>query len=105
MARTVWKYTLIPDETIDIEGGAPRVVHVGVDPLALDRAAKAREYGVIAPVIEANVPTVWVELDPDGRGEMLSLTFIGTGHPVPEDMTHVGSCITPAGLVWHCYAR
>ena len=30
--RTVYKYTLFPDEDRIIAGGSPRVVHVGVDP-------------------------------------------------------------------------
>ena len=94
--RVVWKYTLEPDRVTTIEGGDPRVVHVDVDPASYLNVALA----------QSNLPTVWVELEPGGVGVIL-LTFVGTGHPVPEDfdMTHVGSCVTPAGLVWHVYGR
>jgi hypothetical protein len=54
--------------------------------------------------MEANTPSVWVELEPDVGGR-ISVTFIGTGHPVPENAEHVGSCVTPAGLMWHVYSR
>jgi len=93
--RTVWKYTLTPDVAMRIDGGDPNVVHVGVDPQWLDSPVSADM---------TNVPTVWVELDPDG-GDHITLTFIGTGHPVPGGThdRHVGSCATPGGLVWHVY--
>ena len=94
--RTVWKYTLTPEVALRIEGGDPRVVHVGVDPFWLTKGLPER--------LECNVPSVWVELDPDG-GDHITLTFIGTGHPAPGGRydRHVGSCATPAGLVWHVY--
>jgi len=92
--RTVWKYTLTPDVAMRIDGGDPNVVHVGVDPQWLDSPVSADM---------TNVPTVWVELDPDG-GDHITLVFVGTGHSIPwSDARHVGSCITPGALVWHVY--
>ena len=84
MSRTIWKFTLEPGVTA-IRGYTPIVRHVGVDPAALD-----------------NLPTVWVELDPVGD-DIVEVTFIGTGHPVPDNIGFVGSVVTPAGLVWHVY--
>jgi hypothetical protein len=81
--RTVWKYTLSPDVPLPIHG---KPIHVGVDPTG-----------------DPSLPTVWVELDPDGADLPTVLTFIGTGHPVPAGY-HVGSVVTPVGLVWHVYA-
>ena len=89
-ARTVYKYTLFPDEDRMIAGGSPRVVHVGVDPTG-----------------DPTLPTVWVELDLSGD-DTLALCFIGTGHDVPPDpWRHVGSTITTGTIsfVWHVYAR
>jgi hypothetical protein len=89
--RTVWKYPLSPDYATRIDGGDPRVVHVGVDPAA-------------ATDHDRNCPTAWVELEPDGIGDHLMLVFVGTGHSIPwQDYQHVGSCVTPGGLVWHVY--
>jgi hypothetical protein len=85
--RVVWKFP-IPFDWLTVTGGDPRVVLVAVDPASP----------------EYNMPTVWVELEPGGVGS-LALTFIGTGHDVPEGASHVGSCITPVGLVWHVYKR
>jgi hypothetical protein len=94
--RTVWKYTLTPDVATRIDGGDPRVVHVAVDPIWLNSPLRLRP--------EANVPTAWVELEPEG-GDHITLTFIGTGQAVPLGVydRHVGSCVTPGGLVWHVY--
>jgi hypothetical protein len=87
--RRVWKYTLPPDVAFRIEGGGARVVHVGIDPAA--------------DALMSFLPTVWVELEPEASGHII-LGFVGTGHPVPWDGAwHVGSCMTPGGLVWHVY--
>jgi hypothetical protein len=95
--RVVWKFTMIPDMECTITGGDPRVVHVAVDPFWVAQGLLDR--------LECNVPTVWVELDPDSAADELRLVFVGTGHPVPLGQTtrHVGSCVTPGGLVWHVY--
>lgn len=92
--RVVWKYTLTPEAASFVQGGDPRVRHVGIDPLWKDEPDR----------LEANVPTVWVELEPEGD-DSISLVFVGTGHSIPwgQDSRHVGSCITPGGLVWHVY--
>lgn len=87
--RTIHKYTLNADTTRTIGGGAPRVIHVGVDPSGSEE-----------------LPTVWVELDPDDTGHPendITLTFIGTGQPIPDNAAPVGSVVMPVGLVWHVY--
>jgi hypothetical protein len=87
--RTIWKYQLLPDETLTISGGARLLVrHVGADPSA-----------------NPELPSVWVELDvndPQVEQEDLMLVFVGTGQPIPEGI-HVGSCITVGGFVWHVF--
>jgi hypothetical protein len=50
-------------------------------------------------------PSVWLEV-PWGapRDHKLRLTFIGTGHPVPERGTHLGTAPVPnSPLIWHVY--
>jgi hypothetical protein len=87
--RTVHKFPFREESNITIiNGGDPKVLHVGVDPTG-----------------DKSLPTVWVELDPHDKVDQLMLTFIGTGHPVPADGLHVGSVVTPVGLVWHIYRK
>lgn len=83
--RTVFKYRLSGDGWTTLNGGRPRVVHVGVDPAG-----------------EPWQPCAWVELDPEGLTRM-RLTYVGTGHDVPAECSHVGSVVTSVGLVWHVY--
>jgi hypothetical protein len=84
VSRTVHKYALDHGRTT-ITGGSPQVVHVGVDPAGSDA-----------------LPTVWVELDPEGE-DAITLSFIGTGHVVPRLHRHIGSVVMPVRLVWHVY--
>lgn len=28
----------------------------------------------------------------------------GTGHPIPDEVIHVGTALTPGGLVWHLHS-
>ena len=84
--RTIWKYNLGSTRDVTVQGGAPRVVHVGVDPSQL-----------------GSVPTAWVELDPEESGALV-LRFIGTGHDVPIGWDHVGSTVA-GSFVWHVYAK
>ena len=86
--RTIWKFNLNTDYDVVVDGGAPRVVHVGVDPTG-----------------NPHMPCAWVEIDPDdpAMGTM-ALRFIGTGHDVPIGWEPVGS--TVAGpYVWHVYSK
>lgn len=85
--RTVYKFALQAGIDKRITSGNPVVVHVGID-----------------PKVSQHEPCVWVELTPNGN-DVLDVTFIGTGHPVPKQMNHVGSCVAAGGaLVWHVYA-
>lgn len=82
--RTIHKFPL-PVEPFVIPGGI-RVVHVGPDPSDPDR----------------DLPTVWVERDLDRMDEKLGLMFVGTGHDIPEGVTHVGSGQF-GRFIWHVY--
>jgi hypothetical protein len=84
--RTVHKFPFRDTSPITAPGRDPRVVHVGIDPSG-----------------DPLMPCVWVEYDPDWWDTTITLSFIGTGHPVPDNATHVGSVAIPAGLVWHVY--
>jgi hypothetical protein len=91
--RTVWKYT-VPVDGLTLTLVDPLVVHVGVDPASPD----------------LELPTVWVEhrlVEDPMRRQMdaidVDLSFVGTGHAVKHNGAHVGSTVTPSGLVWHVY--
>lgn len=49
---------------------------------------------------------VWTE-EPDVLEQTHRLVrAYGTGHPIADDLTHVGSAVTASGaLVWHLYGR
>lgn len=49
-------------------------------------------------------PSVWVEHGFDNSDNPIDLTFFGTGHNVPDEWTHVGSCKCNA-FVWHVYSK
>lgn len=89
--RTVWKYEL-DENTLVLQNVDPKIIHVGNDPAG-------------NPIY----PTVWVELETDYGPEdpisTLYVIYIGTGHQVPGiGYQHVGSTVTPSGLVWHVYS-
>jgi len=51
------------------------------------------------------LPTVWIEHDLDlAANTVLTLEVIGTGQPVTEGMTHVGSAVC-GHFVWHVYGK
>lgn len=82
--RTVWRYEidLNADQFALQVGGT--VVHVGLR---------------VARMIE-----LWVEVDTDRLTSDNSNIYrvFGTGHPLPDDATHVGSVID-GPFVWHVY--
>ncbi len=82
--RVVWKYTLPHNgATFNLDKEA-KVVHVGVQDGAL---------------------CIWIEHDPEQGGDHVhDFTVVGTGHPVPEFMNHVGSCFQ-GPFVWHIYRK
>lgn len=49
-------------------------------------------------------PTVWMLRDPDDTALMQTVEIRGTGHPVEDNLTHVGSAVCAEGyLVWHVF--
>lgn len=86
--RSVWKFRLVPDEWLTLpELVAPRIVHVGHD-----------------PADPQPIPSIWVDHGDEWYGDLraLRVTFVGTGHPVPQFAAHAGSCIVDR-FVWHVY--
>lgn len=54
--------------------------------------------------MQESVPTLWVLLDPDAPQEQRAFLVAGTGHDLPDDVQHLGSCIDrELGLVWHLF--
>ncbi len=85
MSTTVWKYPLdLVDE--------PQVIEVP------DRAMLvhvADQYGELC---------VWFEVDPSRDLVDRWFTVEGTGHPVPDGATWMGTALMAGGqLVWHVY--
>lgn len=53
---------------------------------------------------QGNQVFVWALVDPDAEMETRRFGVFGTGHPVPEDARHIGTCIERNwGLVWHVF--
>lgn len=84
--RTIWKFELqlVGPTALEVKEGA-KVVHVGVDP--------------------EGKPCVWIELDPSsGQSATLELAIFGTGHPIPDAVSHhVGSFMEAGRFMWHVY--
>lgn len=53
---------------------------------------------------QGGVPTVWIDDERDEAIHTMRRNFmvIGTGHPIPDGATHVGSLMQGA-FVWHVY--
>lgn len=86
--RTVWKFPL---EVTDLQE------------IAMPQGAEILHVGNQFPV---NVSTLdlWAIVDPNAPVVARKLAIHGTGHPVMEGGTHIGSVITAGGaLVWHVF--
>ncbi len=85
MARTVFKYPLgSPVTVLDLPTDA-KVVHVAA---------------------QDDVPTIWVLLDPAAPTVQRAFVGVGTGQPVDEDLSFVGTATGIAGwLVFHVFER
>ena len=82
--RTVWKFQLPVRDVLELTGPKPlEIVHVGPDgPADL---------------------LVWAEVDPARPPITRHLRVVGTGNPVPPEVTrHIGSVMAPP-FVWHVY--
>ncbi len=47
---------------------------------------------------------VWAEVNPGRDVQRTVVQVYGTGQPIPDNVEHIGSAITPSGtFVWHLY--
>jgi hypothetical protein len=83
--RTVWKFIL------NVRDAASWVIHA---------PAAARVVAVRA--LNPNDIDVWLELDPAAPLDVIRLHVVGTGQPVPEAATHVGTAFADP-FIWHIY--
>lgn len=80
--RTIYKYPVSPFSD-KIQLGRNAVVrHFGRDPM--------------------NNLCIWAEVDPDGDQELHTIHIVGTGHPVPNNVTYVMSTLD-GEYVWHLF--
>jgi hypothetical protein len=87
MARTIYKYPVVMSADYDvILPEAHRVIHVDWQ-------------GGMGAGLE---PQMWVEVDTDSAMRPFAFAIVGTGHPVPDGMEHVGTWQEPP-FVWHLY--
>jgi len=88
MSKTVFKYAIpVDDQWHEVPTPLPaRIVHV----------ACTGGFGTVF---------VWAEVDPEGpETSSRKMRVFGTGHPIPDDATYVGTA--PTGpFVWHVYAE
>ena len=60
----------------------------------------------IMAAIQYDAVCVWFEFDMSQPIEIRTFRIYGTGFTIPDDETHVGSCMTNDGhLVWHVYEK
>ena len=83
--KTIWKFRLpeLADKiTIPMPIGA-QVLHFehqeGVEPLS-----------------------IWALVEPENAKEYRKFCIVGTGHPVPDGLTHLGTC-QHGPFVWHLF--
>lgn len=54
---------------------------------------------------EDELPTLWVECEPD-EAALLRLSVVATGAQPPRGYRHIGSCVCRWGtLAWHVYMK
>jgi hypothetical protein len=51
------------------------------------------------------IPTVWMQVDPDAPTGPRTFTIVGTGHPVPDNAGEYLGTVQELGFVWHVYER
>ena len=47
-------------------------------------------------------PVIWAEVDPEREWLPRAFCVIGTGHPIPNHATYIGTAVGMA-FVWHIY--
>lgn len=69
------------------------------DDVIIEMPEKAQ---VLKVDVQQGVPTLWALVDPEASVIPHHFYMRGTGHPVPDDVEHVGSfCHGP--FVWHLF--
>ena len=84
--------------TVDINAGDRQTLELTGPPISVapDRGGRS------------DVFDLWYEHDPTTT-ETVTILIFGTGHPVPwgrydrHAYRHLGTIVTPSGLVWHIY--
>lgn len=84
--KAVWKFPFVVNDrvTIAMPEGA-RILHVAQQPR--NTAYRA---------------TIWAEVETDADEVERTFYVVGTGHPMGDVGTYVGTIVTPF-LVWHVY--
>lgn len=95
MSPRVFKYTfeIVGEQTIEMHAPCnpgsqyPDVLHVGVDPMGN--------------------PCLWAEVDGDSfsTSKAVTLTIVGTGHPLSEHRGNFLGTFIHRAYVWHVYSR
>lgn len=86
--RTIWKYDIrVGEEVQQLWAPGTKIVHVAPDEMHDDAAQ------------------FWLEHDKAlaGTGRRVTLYLLGTGHPIPDGYTHIGTAVGET-YVWHLFA-
>lgn len=78
--KTIYKYPLADSGLLNLPTGA-KIVHCDV---------------------QRDIPTLWIEVDTVAELEERRFTVYGTGHPIGDNATHVGTYFD-GPFVWHVY--
>jgi hypothetical protein len=86
MTQVIFKYplSLTPAQSIYLPVGA-KILHFGN---------------------QGEIPTLWVEVDPDAPIELRYFHVVGTGHELPTNTksVYIGTALFEGGVyVWHLY--
>ena len=70
--------------------------------LYLPRGAK-----ILSFQTQREKPTIWALVDETvDDTEQRAFFLVGTGHPVPDDLTYIGTTLMAGGdLVWHLFEK
>lgn len=60
---------------------------------------------IIAVQMQALKPFMWAEVDTDTSMRPFIFAVVGTGHPIPDGMTHVGTWQEPPFMSWSGVGR
>ena len=70
------------------------------DEMTLNLRAGAR---VISIMTKENQPYIWVEIPDEGEIEERKFQIFGTGWPINDEVSYVGSYVEDDYFVWHLY--